>query len=676
MDRRGFVKTSMLAGASLLGEACKKKAAEEAGYTFKSYTGPQQLPPGKLRIEYIRTDIPSLEAPASRGARYQDTVPDTLDIAERAKLGINVLTSITDPNADYEVYWLANFFRNPPVMSHQFSDWIQNCEGMMEALPLLRVATGSSLNEQVDTTWMQVALKTIGPDGLSYVPMKGCPWRYVGFADSYTEPVWKPDGTSTGIQDPSVSQIASPVTCQRAISTMTVYYLRDQNAVWKAAIEKMIQRLRAMVADRGDYAYFPRGAWAPYGKYGSQTEMQIGFMGEETNARLIQGLAQYYAVSGYEPARNLAGKLASYVRFHSQYYDSQGPWLIGADERPWWTKRWHIEHVVNGGHGHAHGIGLLSVVEYATAAGDQEMLEFARSAYEWARTNGSTVIGFFPETFVPNYPRCEADTMADMIAIALKLSVAGAGDYWDDADRWTRNHFSESQLTSVDWVYKMADRLPPTPVAWNETGDHVPERSIGAFAGWSSANDFNAPGPDFPNSIQHCCTGNSARTLYYIWEHILHHDKGKLRINLMLNRASAWADVYSHIPYEGKVELKVKKPLDNVLVRMPEWINANDPGVVVRANTQRSRLRWEGRHLDLGSAKPGDLIALTFPIPRRSTKETIASVTYTLDIKGNTVVGIDPAGTNGPFYQRSYYLRDQAPLRKVERFIHEEPIAW
>ena len=42
-----------------------------------------------------------------------------------------------------------------------------------------------------------------------------------------------------------------------------------------------------------------------------------------------------------------------------------------------------------------------------------------------------------------------------MVALALKLSEAGLGDYWDDADRWGRNMLVEGQLTRGDWI----DRL-------------------------------------------------------------------------------------------------------------------------------------------------------------------------------------------------------------------------
>jgi hypothetical protein len=60
-------------------------------------------------------------------------------------------------------------------MQHDFSDWVQNVEGLMESLPLLRVATGSTQNDHVDPVWMSVLLKKIGPDGLVYVPLRGLP---------------------------------------------------------------------------------------------------------------------------------------------------------------------------------------------------------------------------------------------------------------------------------------------------------------------------------------------------------------------------------------------------------------------------------------------------------------------------------------------------------------------
>ena len=62
-------------------------------------------------IRYIRDRAPEFHIPPYRGERYKDTVPDTLDLAERAKLGVHLLTAIADPRAGYEIYSAANFLR-------------------------------------------------------------------------------------------------------------------------------------------------------------------------------------------------------------------------------------------------------------------------------------------------------------------------------------------------------------------------------------------------------------------------------------------------------------------------------------------------------------------------------------------------------------------------------------
>ena len=641
-----------------------------------------EMPPdaGKAKYvkRYLRATAPKFEIPALTGSRYADTVPDTLDVAERAKLGIHAITGITDPNADYEIYWLVNFALNPPRMIHDYNDWVQNYEGFMEALPLLRLATGSTLNSQVDPVWMAGVLRSLGPDGLYYVPLKECPWTRISTPVSYLEPVWSPTGQKLTMGDPSIEQVANSGTCQRILSTMTVYYLRDGNPLWKSAIEKMIGRLASTAVSQDDYAYMPAGSVEPGSSFGS-APMPSGYMAEEISARPIQGLAQYYKVTGYEPARDLAGKLFQYIRFHSQYYEPDGTPLISAEERGWFENSnpafRNTSKVRHGGHGHAHGIGLLGILEYSAAAKDPDGLAFARTGYEWMKANGSSLIGFFPEFFVPGYNRSETCINADMIAMALKLTDAGVGDYWDDADRWIRNHFFESQLVDTSWVPKLAERSASKPLLANETSDRVAERNRGAFAGWSAPNDWTVPSAEHENSITHCCTGSASRTMYYVWQHILSYQDGTLSVNLLLNRASAWCDVYSYIPYEGRVDLKIRKVCRQTRLRIPQWISGGSEEVSCQLNGQGHPITWQGRYINLGPAKPGDLITVKFPISDRTVSETIGGVTYRLEIRGNTVLSIDPPGRNGPLYQRAYY-RQPVRWRKVDRFVPELEIAW
>jgi hypothetical protein len=637
-----------------------------------------------LNIEYIRKEIPRFEVPPYRGAGYEDTVPDTLDIAERARLGINCLTGITDEQADCEIFWFADFHRNPPVMLHDFNDWCQNVEGMMEGLPLLRVASGSSFHDEVDPVWMATLLKGIGPDGLLYIPFQGRPWSRM--SPAWIQPIWRANGTTTDPSDKSVTQFTSPNVWTRAMAAMTIYYRRDKNPMWKQTIERMIGRMGEIVTDEGGYAYFPAGGFEPnatlsFNGAGEQ-EMPTGILAVEGgNGRLIQGLSQYYRVTGYEPAGKLAGKLVEFLRHHAHYYDGEGRFLFSRFEKDvakrFCTQNYPQLNVAGadgqllGGHFHAHTIGLLSILEYGAAVHDRELLGWCKSSYEWAKTQGSALVGFFPEMLIPDYPSCESCEIADMIGIAAKLTTAGVGDYWDDVDRWSRNQFAENQLTEGEWIYRMAESQPKRQVAFNESADRVAERNLGGFAGWASGNEWAKS-----NGIMHCCTGNSVRSLYYIWENILQNENGQLRLNLLLNRASKWADVHSYIPYEGRVDLRIKQPCARLLVRAPEWVESSSPQVVCKVNGVSRGLVWDGRYINVGAGKPGDMFLVTFPIGERTVKEKLGDVLYTLVLKGNTVVSVDPPGKNGPLYARANYRENQARWRKARRFVPEEDILW
>jgi hypothetical protein len=258
-----------------------------------------------------------------------------------------------------------------------------------------------------------------------------------------------------------------------------------------------------------------------------------------------------------------------------------------------------------------------------------------------------------------------------MIGIAAKLTQAGVGDYWDDLDRWARNQFAENQLTEGEWIYRLAESMPKKPVAYNETADHVAKRNLGGFAGWASGNEWA-----LHNGIMHCCTGNSTRALYYVWENIAQSKGDEFRVNLLLNHASAWADVHSFIPYEGRVNVKMKRPSQRVLVRVPEWVKSESPQVVCKVNGSPRELAWEGRYVNVGAAKSGETIDLTFPITTRTVKETLGTVPYTLEIKGHTVVSVDPPGKYGALYKRAHYKSDQVSWRKTQRFAPEEPLNW
>jgi hypothetical protein len=636
----------------------------------------------KSKVPYIRDKkVAPLEVPPVKGEYYNDLIPDTLDIADRAELAIHCITENPDPKSDYEIYWVTCFLRNPPFMWHDWSDWNAEQWKFYEALSLLRLVTGSEKNKHIDDIWLEIALRSIGPDGLFYVPLKGRPWSKLN--DAWGPTVWRADGSTVDFYDKSVEYYSNPLPTGRVMGMLTNYYQRDRNPAWKKIIERMIDRSLELMIDKGDYGYLPLSHYEPNAKILKETKVPTGLIGIESYGRLIQAPANYYKFTGYEPAKKLSRKLINCVLYHGKNFDNEGRFLIGDDG---------MEKARGGAHFHAHTFMLMSILDYTVAVGgDKELMNFVKKSYKWARKQGNPTVGFFPEWIRQDYPFSETCEVADMIAIAIKLSQAGVGDYWDDADRWIRNQFAENQLTKIDCIYSAISKMKKTPpgnneVLWGGPYDSIPEgaisydhpleRNIGGFAGWPSANDWINEGDEAYRGIMGCCTGNGARTLYYIWENILNYKNGELKVNLLLNRASVWADVYSYIPYEGQVRLKIKSPCTKVLVRMPEWVVSGSQEVKCLVNGKARKFDWECKYIDIGSVNPGEIVAVAFPIDERTVKEKIADKEYTLVIRGNTVISIDPPGKYCPLYQRDYYRMNQMPWRPVTRFVTAQVIDY
>ena len=110
-------------------------------------------------------------------------------------------------------------------------------------------------------------------------------------------------------------------------------------------------------------------------------------------------------------------------------------------------------------------------------------------------------------------------------------------------------------------------------------------------------------------------------------------------MNLLLNRASRWADVDSHIPYQGRVDLA-------------------------------------GRYLQAGQLQAGDTVTVSFPIAETTKLLEVEKHVYNVTIRGADVVNVDPAGELGPLYQRDHYRRGQTLCRKASRFVPHNDVRW
>ena len=266
--------------------------------------------------------------------------------------------------------------------------------------------------------------------------------------------------------------------------------------------------------------------------------------------------------NGKYRALKLAGELAHYIKNEGQVLASDGTFLAG-HEHDWTVVHWH--------HSFLSGVACA---EYGASSGDAEILDFANTAYLHALTLGSRDEDSPPNTATASIHANRRSTTPRLAARrtlyspALFLTKSGRADYWDDVDRFVRNQLTELQLTNTKWFYDLPEnqgRLTyPDPEVETYIGPLV-----GNFAGWATLNDWHRP--EFGPGIMTCCLGNCTRAMFYVWESSwFEFSDGVLKVHLLLNHASKWADIASYIPYEGRVTIRPKQVCRSLVVRIRE----------------------------------------------------------------------------------------------------------
>jgi hypothetical protein len=304
-------------------------------------------------------------------------------------------------------------------------------------------------------------------------------------------------------------------------------------------------------------------------------------------------------------------------------------------------------------------------------------MQFVRDGYVYARSFGISRIGWFPGDIYPEgfgRPRAialksETCGIADMIALAIRLSNAGVGDFWEDVDQYVRNQLVEQQLIGAD-LMRSASEASPQQAARDvvRTGEEVIETIVGAFSDWAGLTHAGEPAG--------CCTGNGSQALYYAWEGMVRCEGGCARVNLLLNRASPWLDVDSYLPYEGKVVLK-NKTAGTICVRIPYWVEK--AAVRPQVNDAATSPSWLNNYLIISCLSPGDVVTISFPMVEATERYRVGDTDYTCQLKGNTLIDISPRDdrpTVYPTYLRGHYRSGVAPSKAQVRYVSPIAIQW
>ncbi|MBI4586461.1 MAG: hypothetical protein HY717_20820 [Planctomycetes bacterium] len=626
------------AGLIVLGACCLGLAPARGADAPWKPTG-NETPAG------MKARSSAINRPKDPGAYYRVSVPDTLDLAERAWLGINHFTSIISEKDDCEMRWGAG----PTGMSPFNPSCLQACQPKaMEAMGMLRLMSGSQQNLELEARMLEMLASHVGEDGIYYVVPTGGKKPWLGPEEM------RPNANVHGQG--------------RMLRAMIIWYQYTGNPRWKELVDRMVDGLdRVMVVHKDDYAYFPIQGWMPEEyfrscyvkgrgwKDTSEPENERG--GEEGSLFNHQGhiagaLANWHVLTGNEQALRLSGELVKFLvkpKFWLYWKGGAGeyPGVVGSDHAHWEA---HYTGAIN---------TLRAILEYAIATNDPRLKEFARDGYEWGRRIHLARIGFVGGCC--GHPR--------LLGLAVKLSDAGVGDYWEDVDLYIRNHISEMQFTPED--------IPDLKkLGGDATRDELVNATMGGFG-----HIFHK------DSTALCCSPHGNMALFYAWDGTIRYSDGMATIHLLLNRASPWLDLDSYLPYEGKAVIK-NKTAKEVLVRIPVWVDRN----AIRCWRGSDRLQpvWLGNYIYIDKLQPGDVLTIEFPMVERTEKWTLYYMwprpdgmpqpdVFTLKFRGDTLIGLSPPLVPGiPLYQDRpvKYAANKAPMKEVTRFVAPVALKW
>jgi hypothetical protein len=631
---------------------------------------------------------PAIEVPLPQGRRYRDRVPDTLDLAEHGRLALNGVLGSLNPNLDYECAFLTFFDARPPYMLH----WSSMVSGVMpkyvEALPMLRLMSGSREQMDLQEGFMQAMFRNMEGDGLVYDRMS--PDRPWNTGVGYGEKDWNED-------------YACMAGNARLLAGLTYWHQATGEERWKALAKRTAERMLELAIVRDDLAWYPNpglGNDYSYPRLSGWTTTEPpkgpkeGYEGATMFYHLspLKGFLPYFRLSGDERFLELARKFAN----------------LGM-QRKFWGAASDLDPAAGGERGHfdVHVHAMLSPVrallDYGLAAGDERALAVARDAYEWARQMGVPRLGLFCNTPDTGHEGC---TGADVVGLAIALSDAGLGDYWDDVEQAARNGLVESQMTDAAEMLRVAEAGPARrkgedwigpPIAraiWKDKlrtvfpgqdmVDRVAERSVGAFGFIVGAARMEM--------LMHCCTANGAQGLYYAWEGIVRRNGDGAEINMWLNRRSPWVDVFSHLPHEGKLHVR-NKTMKRIAVRLPGW--ARRAEVVCRLNGKSVAPVWFGNRMVFDGLTGHEALEIEAPVRDDRVEYTLSYMPgYKVNrggtsgprlacrFRGNTAVEVQQVSPGAGIadydgyrlFRREHMRAEKTPEKRLQDYVHPKTV--
>ncbi|MGE0526872.1 MAG: hypothetical protein AB7P49_07415 [Bdellovibrionales bacterium] len=622
--------------------------------------------------------FPTAQSLLPEGTVYSDSVPDTLDLAERASWFIQGAVQTVTPSLHYapagmvlteymkDIYDCTEggqFPLNLPCLFRSPQNWGK----VMQALSFAREMSPYDRDDLFYSLTSQHRMMTnmLDYDVSLDLLNKAMGSIVIG-------------GTGCGFGCITSSSVA-----MQALATERS---RTKASGLEHAVNEFVRMHKNSLLSTVDSA----GKSYKYFAFPAPTlESYQGYLGDSwrpfVNGKALRVLSDWYTQTGNSEALEIANALSEYIR----NFEASVMWR-SPDAR--------FVDAYGYVYGHIHSwlqatLGLVAHAEALRKASPDSSL--AKSELELALKVYNFVKAQTRAGKIGNFG--EAGSTGDMVLLAIKLTEQGMGYFYEDAEAWTRNALAEMQIDAGAASYIS-----------NYSRSHYEHSFVGAkvkgmFFGdgthvLSIPKEFAGGTSDY--------SPNAFAGMHEVWKKTVTYKGNFAQINFLLNRASTYLDVKSDLPYRGQIRIQTKAslgPITDFGLRIPDW--ADKDKVTVSAVDPQGREyslpAWQWNwipytyYIQVNNLASNWTFIVRFPIKVYSetiyelrsmsqiwyegswaTSQSVENLqSYVGQFRGNTLVGVDRRPAGGiPRYQRqtleSLPASDVAPpMRTLQRLI-------
>ena len=282
----------------------------------------------------------------------------------------------------------------------------------------------------------------------------------------------------------------------------------------------------------------------------------------------------------------------------------------------------------------------------------------------WVLPDGKKVDFSFFTRPRSGWDTCELCVPADAIDAAMVLADGGYEHYWEVAERMV-NHLFQTQITDTSVLFDNGKSHPPEILG--ATFENVRQALLGSFVSLSTPTRMiprqqygGVYSPDGREGVCEkdyyavycaCCPGWGARTLGLLLNNIVKEDGDRVEVNLPFDRITEKVEVKSHLPFEGRIEVKARKPMD-LFVRIPDWVEHARAEVSINGKNQ-DKVGLKNAFSDyihVGRLKEGEQAEVCYPLRKEKKRYYIDYLPclYEANWLGNYVMGLEEIGIARP----------------------------